>query len=241
MKDVNKEIEEIVNWIKETVLSAKAKGVILGLSGGIDSAVAAALCKKAFPDNTLCLIMPCHSDNSDAEDAGIIADKLKLDTKKVELDTIYDSFIKQVGSDSDDLKFILGNIKSRLRMITLYYFAAKYNYLVVGPTNKSEFAIGYFTKHGDSGVDMMPIVSYVKHEIYELARNLGIPKIIIDKIPTAGLWPGQTDESEMEMSYEELDKFITLNHGEESIIKKIEKKIQKSEHKRKFPEMFKRV
>lgn len=240
MNHIDKESHQISNWIKESVFSANASGVVLGLSGGIDSAVVAALCKEAFPDNTLCLIMPCHSNSKDEEHARLVAKKLDLEIRKIELDAMYDVFRKQVNSFDKDSKFILGNVKSRLRMITLYYFAAKNNYLVVGPTNKSELTIGYFTKHGDSGVDIMPIADYVKQEIYELAKHLGIPKEIIEKIPTAGLWDGQTDEDEMKMSYNQLDSYITQSFAEINVKRKIEKMMEKSEHKRNFPKIYMR-
>ena len=226
--------------IRQVVSSANASGVVLGLSGGIDSAVAAALCKKAFPNNTLCLIMPCYSNPIDEEHAILVADKLNLNTEKIVLDEIYDVFNKQVGSFDADPKALLGNIKSRLRMITLYYYAGKYNYLVVGPTNKSELTIGYFTKHGDSGVDIMPIADFVKQEIYELAKFLQIPEDIILKKPTAGLWENQTDEDEMKMSYEELDNFILNNKAKIETKDRIEQMALKSEHKRNYPKIFNR-
>lgn len=222
------------------VLSANALGVVLGLSGGVDSAVAAALCKKAFPSSTLCLIMPCHSNPQDEEHARLIADKLDLRVEKIVLDDVYDLLKKQVDSSDADPKSLLGNIKSRLRMTTLYYYAGKYNYLVVGPTNNSELTIGYFTKHGDSGVDIMPIADFVKQEIYEFAKHLEIPNEIILKAPSAGLWDNQTDEKEMKMSYDELDKYITVSEAETEIKDIIEGMIIRSEHKRNFPKIFRK-
>ena len=114
MKDIDKTCNEASSWIRQVVSSANASGVVLGLSGGIDSAVAAALCKKAFPNNTLCLIMPCYSNPIDEEHAILVADKLNLNTEKIVLDEIYDVFNKQVGSFDADPKALLGNIKSRL-------------------------------------------------------------------------------------------------------------------------------
>ena len=240
MKDIPNNCNQISSWIRERVVSANACGVVLGLSGGVDSAVAAALCKKAFPDDTLCLIMPCHSDPQDEEHARLVADKLNLKIEKIVLDDIYDLFRKQVNSSDFESKSLLGNIKSRLRMITLYYYAGKYNYLVVGPTNKSELTIGYFTKHGDSGVDIMPIADFVKQEIYELSKYLGIPEAIIRKAPSAGLWDKQTDEDEMKISYDQLDNYITMNRGESDIKNIIKEMIDKSEHKRNYPKIYKK-
>ena len=240
MFDVEKEVSKVTNWISDVVQSANAKGAVLGLSGGVDSAVVAALCKRAFPDNTLCLILPCYSDSIDEEHALLVAEKFGLRTEKIELDNVYDAFRKQVNSLSDDSKFALGNIKARLRMVTLNYYAAKYGYLVTGPTNKSEFTIGYFTKHGDSGVDIMPIADYTKKEVYELSRFLQIPKEIVEKVPTAGLWEGQTDENEMKMTYIQLDDYISYGFAETEIKNRIEMMIGRSEHKRNFPKTYKR-
>lgn len=240
MNDVGKECKQISDWIKGTVVSANASGVVLGLSGGIDSAVAAALCKKAFPDNTLCLIMPCYSDIKDEEHARLIAERLDLEVRKVDLNSIYDSFKEEVSTLLAESKYSLGNVKSRLRMITLYYFAANYNYLVIGPTNKSEFTIGYFTKHGDSGVDIMPIADYLKEEVFELAKFLEVPEEIIDKIPTAGLWEGQTDEEEMKITYSQLDNYIVCGDSDLDIRERIESMVFKSKHKRDFPRIYKR-
>lgn len=240
MFNAEEEVLKIVNWIKEVVLSANAKGTILGLSGGVDSAVVSLLCKKAFPNDTLCLMMPCYSDGSDEEHALLIAEKNNLEVEKIKLDNVYDIFRKEINSPLDDSKFALGNIKARLRMITLNYYAAKRGYLVVGPTNKSEFTIGYYTKHGDSGVDIMPIADYLKKDVYELAKFLDVPGEIINKVPTAGLWEGQTDENEMKMSYDQLDNFIDSGSAENSIRNKIEMMIDRSEHKRRFPKIYRR-
>ena len=116
--------------------NAKAKGVVLGLSGGLDSAVVAALCKRVYPEDTLCLIMPCYSNPVDEEDAKLVSKKLNLRVEKVVLDPVYDALRVAVGSLDTDAKLLLGNMKSRLRMVTLYYYAGKYNYLVAGTSNK---------------------------------------------------------------------------------------------------------
>ena len=123
-------------------------------------------------------------------------------------------------------------------MTTLYYFAQKNNYLVLGGSNKSEFTVGYFTKHGDSGADLLPIASFVKKDIWEMAKYLNIPDIIIEKPPTAGLWEDQTDEEEMGFGYDILDNFILEGTGPKDITKKIERMNRASEHKRNFPPIF---
>lgn len=232
MKDLGKQCEAICSWIKDAVNDAKAKGVVLGLSGGIDSAVVAALCKRVYPDDTLCLIMPCYSNPQDEEDAKLVAEKLNLKVERVVLDSVYDALRAAVGSQDTDHRLLLGNIKSRLRMVTLYYFAGKYNYLVAGTSNKSELTIGYFTKYGDSGADILPIADFVKTEVYELARYLEIPEEIINKKPTAGLWKDQTDEGEMGMTYEELDNYILYGKATDIVKDKIDTMHKLSEHKR---------
>jgi NAD+ synthase len=185
---------KLSGWIKEKVLAAGCKGAVLGMSGGIDSSVVAGLCAKVFPDNTLGLILPCHSIDQDKEHAELAAKKFKLPTKLVALDNIYDSFLKRLPDFKADpayAKLAQANLKARLRMVTLFYTANQLKYLVIGSGNKSELTVGYFTKYGDSGVDLLPIGNLVKKEVRELARYLKVPPPIIDKAPSAGLWAGR--------------------------------------------------
>lgn len=237
MFDAHKICDDVARWIKENVNDAKAEGVIFGLSGGIDSAVVAGLSKKAFPKNSIGVIMPCHSIKEDEEHALLVAERLDLKTIKVDLTDVFDKFILAVWDDGEN-QLARANVKPRLRMTTLYYLAQKNNYLVVGPSNKSEFTVGYFTKHGDSGVDLLPIASFVKEEVKEMAKFLNIPDTIINKPPSAGLWQNQTDEKEMGFSYEILDKYIRTGEGEEKIVNKIKKMNKSSQHKREFPPIY---
>ena len=198
--------KRIINWIKKQVRDALAKGIVLGLSGGVDSAVVASLSKEAVgKKRLLVLIMPCHSQPQDLEDAKLVAKKLGIKTKTIDLSGIYDS-LRKILPKAD--KLALANLKPRLRMLTLYYFANKLNYLVCGTGNKSELMVGYFSKHGDGATDILPIGDLLKREVRKLAKDLGVPQAVITKPPSAGLWLGQTDEGEMGISYPELDDIL---------------------------------
>lgn len=231
----------LIKWLKLKVKEAGAKGLICGISGGVDSAVVAVLIKKAAGKNHLCLIMPCHSIESDEADARLLAQKLSLNTEKIDLTNAYGAFINILPVGTDLAK---ANIKPRLRMAVLYYFSNNLNYLVVGTGNKSESLMGYFTKFGDAGVDLLPLGNLLKKDVWVLAKHLGVPRRIIDKSPSAGLWRGQTDEAEMGVTYSELDAILEdLEKGrkpkaKKEIINKIKAKIKISSHKRSTPETF---
>ncbi len=237
MDNIEKVIDEIVEWLRIKVENANGKGLVFGLSGGVDSAVVAGLAKKAFPESSLGIIMPCHSNPIDEEHALLVADSIDLKTEKVDLGSTYDELIKAAHIEKPN-NLAKANIKPRLRMTTLYYYAGSYNYLVLGSSNKSEFTVGYFTKHGDSGVDLLPIAYFSKRDVWEMARYLGIPKVIIEKAPTAGLWEDQTDEDEMGFGYDVLDDYILYKKGPKDLVEKIERMHRISEHKRSFPPIF---
>ncbi|MFA5374423.1 MAG: NAD(+) synthase [Dehalococcoidia bacterium] len=237
-------MEQLANnltyWIKEQVLAAKKTGTILGLSGGIDSAVVAVLCKRVFPDATLAVIMPCYSNKMDVSHAYELAEKFDIRTELVELEPAYDSLLKILPRDDNyhaNDKLAQSNIKPRLRMTTLYYLATQLNYLVVGTGNRSEIAIGYCTKYGDAGVDLLPLGNLVKRQVKELAEYLEIPREIINKPPSAGLWEGQTDEGEMGLKYKELDRYLTTGEASDTIKRRIESMIAGSAHKRAVPQI----
>lgn len=238
MFDEERVANELIEWLKDRVKEANAKGIVLGLSGGVDSAVVAAAAKKAFPDDTLGIIMPCYSNPQDEKDALLLADRLNIRYKKVVLDEVYDSLLRAVGSTGNENRLALANIKPRLRMTTLYYHAALLNYLVAGTGNKSELTVGYFTKYGDSGVDILPLASFVKHEVWELARYFNVPEEIINKAPSAGLWENQTDEKEMGITYKELDEYILTGKATERVRNIVDELNRKSQHKREMPKIF---
>jgi NAD+ synthase len=227
--------KDIANWIKKEVRLACKKGVVLGLSGGVDSAVAGALSKLAMGENVLGLIIPCKSGFQDIEMAREAAKKFDIETKEITLDGIYDEL---AGTYPEASSLARANLKPRLRMATLYYFANTLDYLVVGTGNKSELAIGYFTKYGDGGVDILPLGGLLKSDVKGLARDLGVPPEIIERPPSAGLWEGQTDEGEIGVTYDELDRIIVAIEKKKTggidrkALGKIKKMMADSEHKR---------
>ena len=228
-------VEKLISWIRDKVLSAGCRGIVMGMSGGLDSSVLAVLCQRAFPQSMLGVLMPCHSSQEDGEHAQIVASKFSIPTRIVVLDTVFDTLLRAVASDrveSTASRLAKGNLKVRLRMLTLYYLANQLKYMVAGPSNRSELAIGYFTKYGDGGVDILPLGNLVKRQVKELASFLGIPQQIIDKPPSAGLWEGQTDEGELGLSYKELDRYLVTGEASNELREKIESMIAASNHKR---------
>jgi NAD+ synthase len=243
--------DAVVEWLRRRVNESGARGLVFGLSGGIDSAVVARLCQAAAPANVVGVLMPCHSDARDEADGRLVAERFGIPAIRVDLVPTYDRFAASLGEamsglpkeqaagstgPADDIRsrVPLANVKPRLRMTTLYYVANTLNYMVVGTGNRSELSIGYFTKYGDGGVDLLPIGEMLKSEVRAAARELGVPEPIIDKAPSAGLWLGQTDEAEMGFTYAELENYLTK--GPETVspalAMRIERLIRASEHKR---------
>lgn len=246
MKEVH---ERISGWIKNRVSETKAKGVVLGLSGGIDSAVTAKLAVDAGVD-VKALIMPDKlASKEDIEDAVKFAEELRIKYEVIPLDKLLDTFEFVCPSGNED-EVAWGNVKARLRMILLYVTANLEGRLVLGTGNRTELLLGYFTKYGDGGVDLLPIGGLYKTRVRELARYLALPEKIIGKTPSAGLWPGQTDEGELGMSYEVIDQVLhlivdedkTLDEAAEKLgvdkdkIASLAKRIESNQHKRKQPE-----
>jgi NAD+ synthase len=232
------ETERIVRWLKEQAAAAGVEGAVFGLSGGIDSAVVAALCRKAFGVDLLGVIMPCHSEPTDVEHAMLVAQAFDMPARLIKLDGVYDSLLTLLDPDAaaqGKRDLATSNLKPRLRMISLYYQANRLNYFVVGTGNKSELTVGYFTKHGDGGVDILPIAHLVKEQVRALAEHLGVPREVIDKPPSAGLWGGQTDEAEMGITYEQLDRYILTGDARNEVKERIEAMKSASEHKRRMP------
>ena len=251
---MKKGTEAIVEWLRQRLAHSGARGFVFGLSGGIDSAVVARLCQIAAPGNVTGVLMPCHSDPRDEGDARLLADHFQIPTIRVDLAVTYDQFtvtlqqavktlppemLPDVAHQSEDLKakLPLANVKPRLRMTTLYFVANTMNYMVAGTGNRSELSIGYFTKYGDGGVDLLTIGNLLKSEVRAAARALEVPDPIIEKAPSAGLWLGQTDEAEMGFSYADLERYLT--DGPEGVSPalalRLERTIRATEHKRSLP------
>ena len=230
--------EHLTDWLRAEVTAGGGCGAVFGLSGGIDSAVVAALAKQAYPHHTLGVVMPCHSDPRDAEDGALVAHHFGVPSATVDLAPVYDLLLEQLAGSSTDLpqsRLATANLKPRLRMTTLYAFANQLGYRVLGTGNRSELAAGYFTKYGDGGVDLLPLGSLVKSEVRDLARSLGVPARIITKPPSAGLWADQTDEAEMGLTYEELDAYLLTGAASPAVKAKVDAMNAASEHKRALP------
>ncbi len=227
--------DKISNWIKRQVEESNKDGIVFGLSGGLDSAVVAGLAKRACGDNVLGLIIMCDSLALDEKDALLAAEKFALKTHRIELSRVNEHFLEVLHESN---KIAMANLKPRLRMTTLYYYANMLNYLVVGTGNKCEMLVGYFTKYGDGGVDIQPLGDLLKSEVTKLARELGVPEKIVKRVPSAGLWKGQTDEEEMGVTYGEIERVVvSIEKGKRSEVssqnyEKIMKMMKASRHKR---------
>lgn len=232
---------DIAGWLEEQRQAAGAERFLLGLSGGIDSALVCALCAMAGgADRVLAAIMPSHSNPTDAEHAALVARTFGVGTVTVDLSPVADAFLAAMADafpgQNTPAQLATANVRPRLRMTTLYYLANLRAGIVVGTGNKSEAMIGYFTKYGDGGVDLLPLVDLYKHEVRALARAVGVPKPVIAKPPSAGLWDGQTDEAEIGLGYDRLDAALAALDGsdaiEPAVAERVAHLVASSEHKR---------
>ncbi|QKY71645.1 NAD(+) synthase [Lentibacillus sp. CBA3610] len=233
-------IDEIVQWLQERVHEAGVNGLLVGLSGGLDSAVVAHLIQRAFPENSLGVMMPLNTKPQDMEHAdkvikssGINGMTIDLtETHQIMYSTISDQ-LKQKNAFKEENDQLAGaNLRARLRMSTLYTISAHYHYLVVGTDNASEWYTGYFTKYGDGGVDILPLVEFTKQEVREMGQYLGVPDDILSKKPSADLWEGQTDEDEMGTTYDKIDAYLKGEEIPEQDKEIIDKMHQSTAHKR---------
>ena len=244
--------DQIVAWMRNKLQDADAQGFVVGLSGGVDSATTAALSKRAAGDSVVGVWMPCHSVPEDEVFARLAADVLRIELTTVDLCPVYDAFLASLPEGvPNGARHMMAhhhmaraNLKPRLRMSTLYYLAQEHGYLVAGTGNRPELMVGFFTKYGDGGVDLEPLGELSKNQVRELARELGVPQEIITRTPSPGLWPGQTDEGEMGITYAEIDAILDAwARGQEpglpaDRIAKVEGMVARSAHKRAMPPAF---
>jgi NAD+ synthase len=182
--------------------------------------------------------MPCYSDEKDLGDARLTSRALSVPTIQVTLDDTFDTLLRALpddGFEAGTRKLAEANLKPRLRMSTLYFFANGLRYLVAGTCNRSEIAVGYATKYGDSGADILPLANLLKTEVRGLAAHLGVPAEVIEKAPSAGLWEGQTDEGEMGITYEDLDRYLATGQAAGQVRERIESMARATAHKRAAP------
>jgi NAD+ synthase len=249
--DFSEAEKRISRFIKEYVENAGAKGIVLGLSGGIDSGTTAALSSLAIGgDNVIGLMLPEEENFSqkDIDDAKLVADKFKLKTQICDMSTTLEAIYKSIPVFESSNRLCKGNIKARIRMIHLYYYANKLNRIVCGSSDKSETMMGYFTKWGDAAADITPIMDLYKTQVRKLALHLGIPEALALKPSTPALWPNQMAENELGIKYETLDlilygleRFMTTQEIayqlsiKKSIVDKVKNRWLANEHKRRMP------
>ena len=227
----------LVTWLEQQRReNYRADAHTIGISGGIDSAVVAfLLARSRAPVQGLALPSP-STPQSEIDDAQLVADAANCPLLITPITTSYNAFIDSMqplfNRNAERQNVIAGNVQARLRMIALYAHAQSHNSIVVGTDNAAEWYMGYFTKFGDGGVDVAPLVNLSKSQVYDLARYLGIPQAIIDKAPSAGLWGGQTDEDEMGVKYTDIDAYLQGQAISEQASKRIDFWHNRSHHKR---------
>lgn len=245
--------DQISEWLRRGLEESAAERFVVAVSGGIDSALVCGLAARAVgSDRVLGIVMPSASNPDDAVSAARVAEAFDFATITVDLTEptkVLENTLPRphdvanlLNLDSpvhaDAQKLADANVKPRLRMTTSYYVANLCNGIVLGTGNKSEAMIGYFTKYGDGGVDLMPIVDLYKHEVRELARAIGVPESVVNRPPSAGLWEGQTDEDEIGLTYDQLDSaLMALESGDSSdvpseVLDRVRSMVSGSQHKR---------
>jgi len=243
-QDYSKISQTIEKYLIEKIEKTHSKGVILGLSGGVDSAVLAYLCKNNLKEKTLVIIMPDTeiTPKSETEDALKMIALTGIEYKLVDINPI----VKEYSMYLEPNEKAKGNLRARIRTNVLYYYANAKNYLVLGSSDKSEFMIGYFTKHGDGASDITPIISLYKLQVRGIAEHLGVPENVISKKSSPHLWKEHEAENELGISYEEIDAVLYCMYEkklsiedienttliEKASIQKIQELIKNSEHKR---------
>lgn len=262
--DASKLANDVASWLKARFEESGANTFVMGLSGGIDSAVVCGLAARAVgKERVLGVIMPSASNPDDQVQASKVASAFGVRTLTVDLTSLAQTFQTSMPTEAalDSLSLLPGgdldsvearrnlakaNVRPRLRMTTLYYVANLVKGVVVGTGNKTEASIGYFTKYGDGGVDLFPILDLYKFEVRAVAAEIGVPQSVIDRPPSAGLWQGQTDESEIGLTYAQLDSaLVAIEDGDTSgidqaVLDRIASMNTGSEHKRQPIPVFKK-
>ncbi len=202
-------INPICSLLVETLKKTHNTGYVVGISGGVDSALVATLCSLAVgSSHVLGIYMPSEvTPPEDSVDVSALASRLSIRVETIPIGGIVNQYRTLPGFVESP--YLMGNLMARTRMAVLYYVANRESYLVCGTSNRTEFILGYCTKYGDNAADIQPIVHLLKSEVWNLARLLGVPDSIITKAPSAGLWHGQTDEGELGLSYDDIDNAIT--------------------------------
>lgn len=223
---------EIEKFLKEYLESSHLDSYVLGLSGGVDSSLVAAIARKAVGKNKLfCYALDIESNKKDVEDAKQVAKELDLNVEVINLTDTYHSYLKSLKGN-EFIRLTKSNLKVRMRMVALFAFAQEKRGLVLGTDNADERYVGYFTKYGDGAADVLPIVHLTKAEVRKAAELYGLSSLLANRVATAGLFEGQTDEGEMGVSYEDLDNFLLGKSIDKKAQERIEYLHKISEHKR---------
>ena len=234
---------EIEEFLKKYLEDSYCKSYVLGLSGGVDSSLVAAIARKAVgKDKLYCYAIDVESNPNDITDAKQVAKELDLNLEVINLSETYQSYLKNLNG-KDFIRLTKSNLKVRMRMVALFAFAQEHSGLVLGTDNMDERYVGYFTKYGDGAADVLPIVYLTKKEVREAAELYGLSSLLANRTPSAGLFEGQTDETEMGVKYEDLDNYLLGKKVEKSVEERIEHLHKISEHKRieiPTPKEFKR-
>lgn len=234
---------EIEDFLKKYLEESHCKAYVLGLSGGVDSSLVAAIARKAVgKDKLFCYALDIESNPADVEDAKKVANELDLNLEVINLSKTYHSYLEDLNGDNF-IRLTKSNLKVRMRMVALFAFAQEKSGLVLGTDNMDEKYVGYFTKYGDGAADVLPIVYLTKSEVIEAAKLYGLSSLLANRTPSAGLFEGQTDETEMGVKYADLDNYLLGGKVEKSVEERIEYLHKISEHKRNpipTPKEFKR-